>query len=374
MNQASPSFKPTILVAPLEWGLGHATRCIPLINCLLRYDFRLILAGDGAVKALLKQEFPTLPFIELPGYHISYSAHKWTMAFQLAIQIPKIIAGIKYENKRLEQLVKEHHIDGIISDNRYGLYHSSVPSVFISHQLLIKTPYGNQTDLYLQQLNYNYINRFSECWVPDHERETTLSGILSHPVFSPKIPLRYIGPLSRFHQGTTQEEKHLLILLSGPEPQRTIFEKICLAQLSLYNGPVVLVRGLPAETNKLTVPKNISVYNHLNTSLLQEKINAASFIIARCGYSTVMDLAIMKKKGILIPTPGQTEQEYLAKHLMSVQFAFCVEQNKFKLLPALELASKFSYRIHDFHPQFHLESAVRSFHYKLETGKYKRET
>jgi uncharacterized protein (TIGR00661 family) len=359
MNQVSPSFKPVILVAPLNWGLGHATRCIPLINCLLTNHCKVILAGDGAIKALLKQEFPSLPFIDLPGYHITYSAHKWTMALQLALQIPKIISGIKYENQRLEQMVNEHHIDAIISDNRYGLYHKNIPGVFISHQLFIRTPFGNQADRYLQKLNYNYINRFTECWIPDHAHETNLSGLLSHSLSLPEIPVRYIGPLSRFHQDMPAEEKYLMFILSGPEPQRTIFENICLEQLKLYNGPVVFVRGLPAETKLPEVPSHICVYNHLNSSLLEEKMNGASFIVARCGYSTVMDLAIVKKKGILVPTPGQTEQEYLAKHLMSVQFAFCIAQEKFKLLPVLHLASQFKYRVKYFKPELFLDDAVK---------------
>jgi len=197
----------------------------------------------------------------------------------------------------------------------------------------------------LQEINYSHINKFDECWIPDAEGEASLAGELSHPEELPSIPLRYVGTLSRFGDAITAENgKALLILLSGPEPQRTLLEENLLEELKEYKQSVVLVRGLPGDTGELSVAENVSVFNHLPAAELEEKIKSAWLVIARCGYSTVMDLSVLKKRSILIPTPGQTEQEYLAGYLMKRSFAFCVVQKKFKLKTALALAENFPYQ------------------------------
>jgi uncharacterized protein (TIGR00661 family) len=366
MDHQNSSVKPTILVAPLDWGLGHATRCIPIISALIHQNCNVLLAGEGRIKALLQQEFPHVSFLDLKGYQISYSKSKWTLPFTITTQIPKILAAVNYEHEWLEKTVLEYSIDAVISDNRYGLYHPQVPSIIITHQLLIKTPFGKQVDKYLQQLNYEYITQFTECWIPDAEGSVNLAGELSHPLKEPSIVTKYIGPLSRFNSDNEpKEEKHLLILLSGPEPQRTVLEELLLEQLVDYSGPVCLVRGLPGDNTYLTVTNNISVFSHLSADELKQKILQASFVIGRCGYSTIMDLAILKKKGILIPTPGQTEQEYLAKHLMKMNFALCIEQGKFRLKNALQLASSFRYVLPVFAHDNELGHAVHSLVLRL---------
>ncbi|WP_162944514.1 glycosyltransferase [Flavisolibacter nicotianae] len=335
---------PKILLAPLDWGLGHATRCIPLIRELLRQQCAVTLAADGKSKRLLQQEFPQLPFLDLPGYDIEYAATAWGLALKIVAQIPKLLAAVKQEQAWLESLVAAQPFDAVISDNRYGLNHASIRSVLITHQLRIKAPLTLAEDL-LQETAYQYINRFSECWVPDAEGENNLAGELSHPLTKPSIPLYYTGPLSRFGQNKAEEKPgQLLVLLSGPEPQRTLLEESLLNDLQEYTRPVVLVRGLPGETAPVAVPENITVYNHLPAAELEQTIREASLVIGRCGYSTVMDLAALQKRSILIPTPGQTEQEYLARHLMQKNFAFCVEQKKFRLKHALELVERFPFK------------------------------
>ncbi|MFL5809826.1 MAG: glycosyltransferase [Flavisolibacter sp.] len=348
------------MIAPLDWGLGHATRSIPVINALLRHHSNVLIGAEGTIKILLEKEFPQLEFIDLKGYNINYSKNKWTLPFVLASQVPKILSVIKYENERLAELVKAHSIDGVISDNRFGLYHENIASVFITHQLRIKTQLGSQADDFLQRLNYNYINRFSQCWVPDVKESMNLSGELSHPSKDPAIPVKFVGPLSRFSycEGT---EKHVLILLSGPEPQRSILEEIILSQVNKLKTPVVLVRGLPGNATQIHVPSNVTVFDHLPAKELQQQITSAGFVISRCGYSTVMDLALTRKKSILIPTPGQTEQEYLARHLQQINFALCIDQKKFKLKNALDLASSFNYRTMVFNSENLLEKRVKEF-------------
>jgi len=361
MDQPETSLKPNILIAPLDWGLGHATRCIPIIHGLIQKNCNVLIAAEGRIQSLLSKEFPHLPFIELKGYRVTYSKNSWLLPLQIGRQIPKILSTIQYENERLKEIVKQHNIHGVISDNRYGLYHEHIPSVLITHQLRIQTPFGKTVDDYLQKLNYKYISRFSECWVPDNATENNLAGALSHPEKMPSTPVKYVGPLSRFQKTNGSQQKHVLILLSGPEPQRTLLENVLIEQLKEYKNPVVLVRGLPGEPNELHLSSNICVYNHLPAEELNQKMNEASIIISRCGYSTVMDLAVLKKKSILIPTPAQTEQQYLARHLLKKNFALCIEQKKFRLKNALELAATFDYRLQQFTGENRLDATIEDY-------------
>jgi uncharacterized protein (TIGR00661 family) len=345
MSQVKTSFKPKVLVAPLDWGLGHATRCIPIIKALMDQGCTVFLAGEGSTKNLLQKEFPQLNFLLLEGYRVSYAKRKWMLPFTVAAQIPKILSAIKKEKSWLQRVVEKYSIDAVISDNRFGLHHPNIPCVFITHQLSIKTGMGKMADQWVQKINYSYINHFSECWVPDAAGENNLGGELSHPKGFPAIPVKYLGPLSRFSESADENLKHILVLLSGPEPQRTLLENLLLSQIKTYKNRVVFVRGLPGHAEEIKVPANVTVYNHLAAEELQQKIAAASFVVSRCGYSTVIDMAALKKKTILLPTPGQPEQEYLAKHLMKKNFALCMEQNKFNLVHALGLASAFNYQL-----------------------------
>lgn len=308
-----------------------------------------------------------MPLLDLPGYEIEYASTAWGLAVKIVAQIPKLLSAIKEEHAWLKKAVEENRFDAVIADNRYGLYHPQVKSVFITHQLCIKAPLKFAEDL-LQETAYQYINRFSECWVPDAEGENNLAGELSHTVNKPEVPLHYIGPLSRFQQNTSEGNgETLLVLLSGPEPQRTLLEERLLEDLSEYTQPVTLVRGLPGETEPLAIAENITVYNHLPAAGLEQQIRKAAIVISRCGYSTVMDLAAMQKRSILIPTPGQTEQEYLAKHLMQKNLAFCVEQAKFRLKKVLELARQFPYRPFETTNNGALQQTVTRFVSSLKT-------
>ncbi|HET9429706.1 MAG TPA: glycosyltransferase, partial [Chitinophagaceae bacterium] len=246
----------------------------------------------------------------------------------------------------LKKVVQDHAIDAVVSDNRFGLYHKKIPCIFITHQLKVKSPLGKWSERLLQKRNYRYINRFKECWVPDTPDDDNLAGELSHPGKKPGIPLYYIGPLSRFQYSSIPEEKnHLLFLLSGPEPQRTLFENRVVAEIAHYNGTAVIVRGLPGENRVIPSTNMIRFYNHLPTDMLSNEIGIAEFIISRSGYSTVMDMSAMKKKCVFIPTPGQTEQEYLAEYLEKKQFACFLHQHTFSLAACLEQAAQFKYRI-----------------------------
>jgi uncharacterized protein (TIGR00661 family) len=354
--------KPRILVAPLDWGLGHATRCIPIIQELLGQGCEVLLAGEGAQQELLKKEFPGLIFLELPGYRIKYAKTKWGLIWKMIAQGPKMKRAIQYEHKWLKKVTDEYKIGAVISDNRYGLWHSNLPSVFITHQLQIKTDIGKWAVNLLQKRNYSYINKFTACWVPDSATENNLSGELSHPEKMPVIPVSYIGCLSRFIKKDIAEiKKHLLVLLSGPEPQRSILEEKIINEISHYNGTAVVVRGLPGSETIIPSTGMIKFYNHLSADELNDEMLKAEYVISRSGYSTVMDIAALQKKSILIPTLGQTEQEYLRKYLMEKKFAVTVNQHEFNLSAALKTAEGFAFTFFEAGQNNQLKERITSF-------------
>lgn len=339
----NPGYKPRVLVAPLDWGLGHTTRSIPIINGLLKRGCDVIIAADGASKILLQKEFPGLLFLKSSGYRMYYSRKRFWMPFKILIQFPKIISAVYKEHSWLKKAVKEYGIDAVISDNRFGMYHSSIPCMYVTHQLKIKT--GNRlTEWFAQKIHYWFINRYNECWVPDTLGEINLAGELSRPTDLPKVPVKYLGPLSRFEKDIAEIKYDLLIILSGPEPQRTIFEKMILKDLENYNGKVLLIRGLPETVVSLKTTSSLfKVKDHLPTVELNRVILESQMIISRCGYTTIMDLIKLQKKAILVPTPGQTEQEYLAGYLLKQKMFFCTQQYLFSLPSALKAAEDFTF-------------------------------
>jgi uncharacterized protein (TIGR00661 family) len=338
-----PELKPRVLVAPLDWGLGHATRCIPIICTLIQQNCKVVVAAEGQIKILLQKEFPGLDFIDLKGYRVQYSRYKFWMPFKLLTQFPKILFRIYAENRWLKKIVKEYNIDAVISDNRMGLYHRKILCVYITHQLTIKTG-SLSTERIAQKIHYHFINKFTACWVPDAGGALNLAGELSHPSKLPKTPISYLGPLSRFEIQEAEATYDLTILLSGPEPQRSILEKKVLKDLNYFKGKVMLVRALPGETPIPTYANPcVEIKNHLPATELNQLCNQSKIIIGRCGYSTVMDLVKLNKNAILVPTPGQTEQEYLARYLHEQKLFFCVNQNDFSVADAIKNAVLFMY-------------------------------
>lgn len=329
-----------VLISPLDWGLGHATRIITIVKILEKYDVTVLIAAEGAAASLLQTEFPQLQILPLRGYRVQYSRKKNFFFWKLFRQLPGILASIKRENDWLKEVVETHKIDAVISDNRFGLYHSAIPSVYITHQLFIETGKNFMNKL-AQKIHYKYINRFAECWVPDFEKGITVAGKLSHPEKLPAVPVIYIGPLSRFKKGDQPVSDKLLIILSGPEPQRSIWEKDLLEQLKNSDRHIILVRGLPGSTEELTCTKTLEIYNHLPAAQLNKLIVEAEWVICRSGYSTVMDLIALEKKAIMVPTPGQAEQEYLAAYLTKQELFYTCIQQDFQLENSIKMAESF---------------------------------
>lgn len=305
----------------------------------------VFVAAEGAVANLLKIEFEDIIILPLKGYRIKYAKSKTGLVLGMMAQIPKILSSIKRENSWLQDTVKKHQIQLVISDNRYGLYSKLVPSVYITHQLQIKMPFRWLEKL-IQRINYSYINRFAYCWVPDLPGEVNLAGSLAHPDRLPAVPVRYLGLLSRFD--VTQRNEILFdycVLISGPEPQRSMLEQIILTQITAVKGKKIIIRGKPGSTDSLQPIADTIIYNHCSGEALMQLMQQSKYIICRSGYTTVMELMVLQKKAILIPTPGQTEQEYLAQRLMQQNWALSINQHVLKLQEAVTAAESFPYQL-----------------------------
>lgn len=319
--------KKNILVAPLNWGLGHATRCIPVINALMANNFNPIIASDGIALELLQKEFPSLQTIELPSYKIEYAKKGSNFKLKLFLNSPKMISAILKEKNKTRQIIKTHNIEGIVSDNRLGVMSRKIPSVFITHQLNVMT--GNTTWI-TTRLHNQVIKKFDECWVPDVDTVPNLSGNLGHPE-KKQSNIKYIGPLSRLHKKNLEKKYDLMVILSGPEPQRTLLEEKLILELDKYRGSVLFVKGKIESDQKIEKQNQFTFYNYMNSEQIEIAFNESEKILCRSGYTTVMDLAKLKKKAFFIPTPGQYEQEYLAKKFKQEGLVPSCKQEKFKL-------------------------------------------
>ena len=353
-----------ILIAPLNWGLGHATRCIPIINELHRQGAEVILASDGVALDLLKSEFPSLKIHQLPAYNIRYPYRN--MMLSMATQMPKILRGAIAENCWLKNYLKENSVFAVISDNRFGFYNRKVKSIFITHQVNIKIPIALFQPL-VNKINHYFIKKFDECWIPDFANEPNLAGHLSHGIADKQLKIKYLGVLSRMKYFAATQIYRAIAVLSGPEPQRTNLENIILKQFKeivakktpafeprnteiqlsetqappQYFNKFILVRGVTSEEKSDFSHTNIEIHNYLKTNDLNQKILESNLMICRSGYSTVMDLVNLKSRAILIPTPGQTEQEYLAEGLTANQSFYSQLQDDLNLEKALEQVPHF---------------------------------
>ncbi len=308
-----------VIVSPLDWGLGHATRCVPIIHSFLEQGAEVEIASAMAHKNFFAQEFPNLIWHEAPAYDIKYPKHGWQMFFWIFGQKQHIKKIMREENKWLADLCEKQKYTQVISDNRFGFFNKKIKSIYITHQLRIAFPPPFTIfEKIGETWHKNIMKNFDEIWVPDYEKFPGLAGKLSHPSYTDKR-IKYIGPKSRLtdsqlstlNSQLSTKKFDTLALISGPEPQRSFFEKYAIKFLTETPGHHCMIRGLPNESEVPDLP--FQVFNHLFAADLREKILASRTVLCRSGYSTIMDLALLKAQAILIPTPGQTEQIYLAK-------------------------------------------------------------
>ncbi|MGL1936123.1 MAG: hypothetical protein OCD01_13930 [Fibrobacterales bacterium] len=333
--------KNSILICPLDWGLGHATRCIPIINTLLGKGCHVHLASAGRSYDLLKKEYPELPIHRLSSYNITYSAGD---AFFPVLKIlPKIFKTIWKENNEIKKIVSQHSINAVISDNRFGCFHKLIPSVYITHQIMAKMPPGLKfLERFVSFLHSLFMAKFSDVWIPDLPGNPNLSGDLAHKL-TPPNQSTYIGLLSRFKkpEQMPSEDIDLLVILSGPEPSRTLFENEVLKQLKELNMSATILLAKPDYGNEKTIDGLLTIYPHLNSREIEQLILRSKVILTRSGYTTLLELAVLGKKAIIVPTPGQTEQEYLAEKLHEEQYYFSQPQEHLDIRHALNIVASY---------------------------------
>lgn len=303
---------------------------IPVVEALLAAGAEVLLAASGPGKAIMEEAFPALEQLELPGVEVRYPKRGAMMPLAMGLQSPAILRGINLEHEQLQLLIEQHALHGVISDNRYGLWSEAVPCVFITHQLNIQAPLMSSA---LRAINDRYMRHYQRVWVPDVAEQPGLAGPL---VWQRELPeqARFIGPLSRFKPEEQPVAYDFLGLVSGPEPQRSQLEQLLRKQFGKHAGRCAIVAGTPEAASQPITEGNITTFSHLNASELQTLIARANHVVARSGYSTIMDLAAMNRAAHWIPTPGQTEQECLAKHLEAYGMVWS-KQSKFALGAAI---------------------------------------
>lgn len=317
MQNWSKHIKGRILVCPLNWGLGHASRCIPLIERLLLEGNEVVIATDGHPLALLRMAFPQLQWMVWPSYHIRYSSSSSQVGAMLRSSAT-IVKGIIAEHRKLNKLLKNEHFDAVISDNRFGLYSRHTYSVYITHQLMIKMPKGRLRVLepFVHRLHCFVIAKYRLCLVPDLEGPDNLSGDLSH-LYPTTAHTCFAGPWSRFSHKSfdINPSFDIVALISGPEPTRSDFEKFVVETFSEQANCLLIVRGLPDDISGKRCAGKITYVPHLPDAELAACLLGAEKIVCRSGYSSIMDLHALHclHKAEFYPTPGQTEQEYLAE-------------------------------------------------------------
>jgi uncharacterized protein (TIGR00661 family) len=317
----------TILIAPLNWGLGHATRCIPIIKALQENNFTPIIASDGIALELLRKEFPYLKVLELPSYQIEYAKNGKNFKWKLIKSLPKMIEAIREEKRIVKKWIEKHNINGIISDNRLGVFSKKIPSVFVTHQLNVMT--GNTTWI-TSKLHQHIIKKYNACWVPDINAQLNLTGKLGH-LENNKLKVRYLGPLSRMHKMALPIQYDLMIILSGPEPQRGMLEAHLIEEVKRFEGKVVFIKGVIEPEQIKEQIENVTYYNFMKTRQLEQTFNESKKVLCRSGYTTIMDLVKLNKKAFFIPTPGQYEQIYLAEKLQEEGLVPFATQENFKI-------------------------------------------
>jgi UDP:flavonoid glycosyltransferase YjiC (YdhE family) len=327
----------TVLITPLDWGLGHATRCMPIIRHVLSRNMRVILASNSRAYDLLAREFPDLLLLRLPKYDMRYYAEN--MVFNFLLQTPRIFWSIYQEYRAVQKIVRDHKVDMIISDNRFGCFSRQARSIFVTHQLYPISPIGIFSRPF-HGFNAWLISFFDACWIPDYEGSNNLSGILCHPPL--KMPTTYLGVLSRMERRDAIFKYDALFLLSGPEPQRTRLERLLRKQIPALPGRYLMVQGKTEAYEESTLSSNCKIISFLTSDQLNAVMAASKLVVCRSGYSTLMDLVKMGKPALLIPTPGQTEQEYLAEYLDEQGIFPYQTQQAISLADGLEKAASYA--------------------------------
>jgi UDP-N-acetylglucosamine:LPS N-acetylglucosamine transferase len=331
-----------VFVAALDWGLGHTTRMMPIIHQLYKQNHQLVIGCSLVQKRILQEQFPEALYKSIVSCSPVFS-RKPSQIVSLLRFIPRFLFSVYKEKKQLQKLHQHYHFDVILSDNRYGLHLPGCRNIIITHQLQIVLPH--KVRIFKNLINkvlHSWINKFDQCLVPDIEGDIRLCGILSARYFRCDVNVKYIGILSRFQFITEKKSQvpELLIIISGPENQRSVFEQMVEKQLPEVSGShsYLIVRGKPGNAKV----DRTGFVNHINSEELKYILKHTKYIVCRSGYSTIMDLIYLKKTALLVPTPGQSEQEYLARHVSNHQWFITEDQTKLNLQKAIDKLDNFT--------------------------------
>lgn len=330
-----------IIYGVCSWGLGHATRSLPVIRKLVDEDNEVTIISSGRSLDLLKKELgDNIEYIDIPDYPMLLSENARQFMAKSVIYWPMFIRRMHSGLNQLTRMLKTRKCDLIISDARYDIYSKKIPSYFISHQIRIMNPLRiKMLESGSEIFNLFFFKRFVAVIVPDY-KEDDLSGDLSHNLRRlDEDKIYYVGVLSDFKKKNTKKDIDYLISISGPEPQRTLLEKKLISQIDQLRGNIVVTLGKTEKKDKFN-NKNITTYSFLTKEKREDLLNRAKLVVSRSGYSTILDLAVIGTKALMTPTPGQIEQEYLAEYHNKKGTFYSVNQKYISLKRDVEIAKK----------------------------------
>jgi len=326
-----------IIFGICSWGLGHATRSLPIIRKFIREGDEVTVVSFGRALTLLRNELgERVNFAELSDYQPPSTLNPRRLVLDAFLSTPEYLFAMKREHRFVEKLLNDGKIDAIFSDNRFGFYSINAPSYFMTHQLRILNPLDFRVlESGSEIFNRWFLERSAGVIVPDF-KENGLSGRLSHGLsVIDEDRLNYIGVLSDFTYRPVPQDLDVFVSVSGFEPQRSVFEELVLTQMAGFGRSSVVSLGRPAETE---MRGNVRVQGLSSKEEQEVLLNRAKVVVSRSGYSTLMDLCVLQKKALLIPTPGQTEQEYLAAYSMGRQNYHCVSESELSISSQLDAA------------------------------------
>jgi len=333
-----------VLLSPLSWGLGHATRDIPIIRSLLDHHHDVTIAACGNALAVLQHEFPECSFIEFNDYPSPYSSSRFFIPKFIA-SLPTISRALSEERRNLKRILEKNHYDLIISDNRVGVYSLKIPTIFITHQIHYHFPLLFwPIELSSIIANYFLFDNYSQVIVPDNPPgPASLAGKLSRPVHGlTDSKVFFSGILSSTSKMDIEQDLDNLILISGPEPQRTRLEEILTPMLSELEGSTIVLLGSPKKKQTRSLSDRCTLISYASTQEKVQLMNRAKFVICRSGYTSMMELAELNKRyGLFIPTPGQPEQEYLSYYYEKMGWFYSKSQYKLNLIEDIPTAMKY---------------------------------
>lgn len=333
-----------VLFAVHDWGLGHATRCLVLIRGLLEAGHSVSVLSYGRALRLLRQELAdACEFIELRDIPKPLSRHAAAFYVKMSLSLPQVFLTFHRERRAVERLCAGGRFDRIVSDSRFGVCHPSIPSYYLFHSLRQIIPGRPRCLERLVELSQQRLLADGhKILIPD-EAQNGLAGDLCHnvdPSWNGRI--EYIGILSSVERTAEEPDLDYFISVSGAEPQRTIFENMVLNQVRHLPGRVVVALGRPETSPAVEQDGRITVYSYLDRARQQQFMNRARLIITRSGYTTLMELAELGKRALLIPTVGQSEQEYLARHHEKRRNLHYVLQHKLDLAQDAQAAADYA--------------------------------